>query len=162
MRMCSRLEYGPMIWIDALSYLEYSVSNDKFATLFFGVLDTGTREFTYANAGHDLPVVLHENNTYEWLNSTGPGLGIISGANFDTRKLLLQPNDLLFLYTDGVTDVFNDYSEIYGEERMVECLSRHRWYPPASIIDAVIHDVEDFSSYDAVCDDRTMIVMKIL
>ncbi len=142
--------------------LEFSVRSDKFVTLFFGILDTATMEFEYGNAGHDLPLIFHSDNTYEWLDSTGPGLGIIPGANFDTRRHFLKQNDLLFLYTDGITDVFDDYSEIYGEKRMLECLSRHRWYPPESIIDAIIRDAEKFSSFDTVSDDRTMIVMKIL
>jgi len=109
-----------------------------------------------------LPLILHQDNSYEWLDSTGPGLGIISGANFDIDKRYLDPNDMLFFYTDGVTDVFNDYSEIYGEKRMLDCLSKHRWYPPESIIDALIRDIESFSSSESVPDDRTMIIMKIL
>jgi len=142
--------------------LEDSISSGKFVTFFFGVLDTHTKEFYYANAGHDLPLILHQDSSYEWLNSTGPGLGIIPGANFDTDKRYLQQNDLMFFYTDGVTDVFNDYSEIYGENRMLECLLKHRWYPPESIIDAIIRDVGKFASSDTVPDDRTMIVLKIL
>jgi sigma-B regulation protein RsbU (phosphoserine phosphatase) len=142
--------------------LEDYISNGKFVTLFFGVLNINTRELLYANAGHDLPLILHQDNSYERLDSTGPGLGIIPGANFDIDKRYLDPNDMLFFYTDGVTDVFNDYSEIYGEKRMLDCLSKHRWYPPESIIDALIRDIESFSSSDTVPDDRTMIIMKIL
>jgi len=141
--------------------IEDYFANGKFVTLFFGILDTDSKEFSYANGGHDLPVLLHQDNTYEWLDSTGPGLGIIPGANYDTDKRYLRTNDLLFLYTDGVTDVFNEYSEIYGEERMLDCLHKYRWYPPQTIIDQLIKDVEKFSSSVIVPDDRTMIVLKI-
>lgn len=142
--------------------VESALVNGKFITLFFGIFDSESNKFTYANAGHDLPVILHENQSHEWLKSTGPGLGIIPGANYDTDIRYLQANDLLILYTDGVTDVFNDYSEIYGEQRMLECLSRFMWYPPHSIIDALIKDIGHFSQSDTVPDDRTMIVLKVL
>lgn len=142
--------------------VESILINGKFITLFFGIYDSTANIFTYANAGHDLPVIIHENQSHEWLKSTGPGLGIIPGANFDTDICYLQPNDVMILYTDGVTDVFNDYSEIYGEQRMVECLSRFMWYPPHSMIEAVMKDIGHFAQSERVPDDRTMIVLKVL
>jgi serine phosphatase RsbU (regulator of sigma subunit) len=142
--------------------IEDFIVSGKFVTLFYGILNTDTRELRYANAGHDLPVVLHYDNSYEWLKSTGPGLGIIPGANFELETRTFKANDLIFFYTDGVTDVFNDYSEIYGEDRMLECLSKNKWYAPQTIIDAVIRDVSRFSSSTTVPDDRTMIVLKLL
>jgi sigma-B regulation protein RsbU (phosphoserine phosphatase) len=140
--------------------LDDAMQNGKFITLFFGIINTRSRELLYANAGHDLPIILHQDSSYEYLNSTGPGLGILRGANFDIEKRFLNPNDLLFFYTDGVTDVFNDFSEIYGQQRLLDCLSKHRWYPPESIIDSLLIDVEQFSASDTILDDRTMVVMK--
>jgi sigma-B regulation protein RsbU (phosphoserine phosphatase) len=151
----------PLILQRVNDQIEDFVISGKFVTLFYGILNTETGELQYANAGHNLPVVLHNDNSFTWLKSTGPGLGIIPGANFDLERRYLRQNDLIIFYTDGITDVFNDYSEIYGEDRMIACLRKHRWYAPETIIEALIRDIQSFSSSVTLPDDRTVILLKL-
>lgn len=80
-----------------------AVGTDAFVTMFYGVLDTVTGSFTYANAGHEPPLHV-SNGTYIELPPTGPVLGLDAAADFEEASLTLTRGDILFIYTDGISE----------------------------------------------------------
>lgn len=138
---------------------EFSGS-EKFATLFYGVLDRRSGVFEFANAGHDHPIVVRADGTSERLEIGGTVLGILPGAAFATARVTIAPGDLIFLYTDGVTETRNGADEEYGEERLLDILRRERDQAAQGVVDAVLADVVSFEAPGSLQDDRTLLVMQ--
>ncbi len=133
---------------------------DKFVTLFYGVFDRESQQFEYATAGHNYPVLIRKDGSNENLSVGGPGLGIFSEANFETETVRLQEGDLVFFYTDGVTETMNLKNEEYGEQRLLDMLVRHRHLSARGIIDTMLDDLDNFHSIGPLQDDRTVLVLK--
>ena len=118
---------GPLlnavIWTD-----HYLVQNHLrqgyFATLFFGLLDPATGSVVYVNCGHNPPVLRRRNGEQVTLMPTGPALGMMPGSSFRVGWAQLELGDLLFLYTDGVTEAKDAHGEFYTEQRMRSVLAR--------------------------------------
>jgi len=134
---------------------------NKFVTLFYGVYDHNCHEFHYANAGHHYPIIIRKDGSTEELNQGGPGLGILEGAEYSTGSVKLNPEDLLVLYTDGISETLNDAQrEDYGERRLVEQLIYHRHEHPNKIVKIILDDMQQFGVSDSSADDRTLVVVK--
>jgi phosphoserine phosphatase RsbU/P len=88
-----------------------------FATLFFGVVDPLRGDLVYINCGHNPPVIQRADGRQQFLEPTGPALGIMPDAYFQLGRATLDPGDLLFLYTDGVPEARNRDGEFFGDER---------------------------------------------
>ncbi len=88
-------------------------------TALYGVLDTGTGEFSYARAGHEPPLLLHENGEVQRLpHKPGMALGLWESIVLDENSLLLPKDSLLVMFTDGMTDCRNPDGEPFGLERI--------------------------------------------
>lgn len=135
---------------------------NKFVTLFYGIFDKPTREFIFATAGHSYPILIHTDGNCKYLRAGGPGLGIIENAMYETGNLQLNDGDILFLYTDGITEAMTPTGEEYGEQRLLNALVQNRKKEPRRLIDAVLEDVDAFNNTGSLHDDRTMLVMKIM
>lgn len=137
--------------------------SDKFITFFWGIFDNETSEFKYVNAGHNPPILLRDGSDKpEELEEGGLILGAMSTmAPYEEQKISLSSNDLLVLYTDGVTEAMNkDETEEFGEERLLDCIKRNRNKSADEIQQAIIDDVEAFS-HDIQYDDITLIIIKV-
>lgn len=134
---------------------------NKFVTLFLGILDKCSGVLQYAGAGHNQPLVISASGGITALDAGGPGLGIASRAVYHTGTATLQPGDVLFLYTDGITETMNTLREEYGEQRLQELLRQRRLAGPGELIDAVVNDLENFYDGEILPDDRTMLVIKM-
>ena len=86
----------------------HNIRFTTFVTFFIGAFNPATRTLTYCNAGHNPPIVLHPDGSQKtplsWLRPTGPAIGLVEAAEFGEHSLILQPEDLLVLYTDGVPE----------------------------------------------------------
>jgi serine phosphatase RsbU (regulator of sigma subunit) len=131
----------------------------SYATLFFGEYCDETRRLRYANCGHLAPLVIHGDGSVARLESTSTVVGLFSEWECAFAEHRLQPGDTLALYTDGVTESFNEAGEEFGEERLVEALHRHREAPPRETIASVVDEVRRFSPEEQH-DDITLIVAK--
>ena len=130
-----------------------------YATLFFGEYDDGERRLRYANCGHLPPLLLRSDNTLDRLGSTGTVLGLFRDWDCLIEERTLNPGDTLAIYTDGITEAFNDTEEEFGEERLVDSLRRHRHLPAEGIISAVVDEVLRFSGNEQH-DDITLTIAK--
>ena len=137
-----------------------SEANDEgmFVTVFTGVLDVGTGEFVYVNAGHNPPLA-RRNGTVDFLpTAQSPMLGVMEGLHFPVERLTLSPGDMLFLYTDGVTEAMNEKREIFTGERLHAALSAQPTEKTAEEILAAVRGAVDAHANGAEpSDDVTML-----
>jgi sigma-B regulation protein RsbU (phosphoserine phosphatase) len=94
-----------------------------FATLFFGVLDPVSGELSYLNCGHNPPVLRRAGGEQQRLNPTGPALGLTAEAEFRMERVPIEPGDLLFCYTDGVTEARDPAGRFLGEAALTDLLA---------------------------------------
>jgi serine phosphatase RsbU (regulator of sigma subunit) len=130
-----------------------------YATLFFAEYDDRARKLRYVNCGHLCALVLRRDETLDRLHSTSTVLGLFKEWECATGESSISCGDTLALYTDGITESFNNAGEEFGERRLIESLRRHRADPAADAVAAVVEDVRKFSPREQ-SDDRTLIVAK--
>ncbi len=139
--------------------LHASTAPEKFATFFLAIYDDVTAELTYTNAGH-LPPILVRNGNATLLDVNGMVVGAFSSAKYDESRLQLQSGDLLFGYTDGVTEAENEFGEMFGEERLIEVLRQTFALDAAAVFQTVADAVNQFSGSAELQDDMTMILAR--
>ncbi len=133
-----------------------------FVTIFVGVLNLRTGDLTYANAGHPPALIVKPEGTVaETGPPTGPAVGIMPDAEFSTACVRLERGDLLFAYTDGVTEAFNPEQDQYSEERLQQLLRDSAGNSPRDVIENVLQDLLDFSDDAPQSDDTTMLAIRI-
>ncbi len=142
------------------SLLCESLEPGNFVTGVYGVLDARHHVFTFSNFGHNPPVLLRQDGTVEYLQEGGPVLGVTTEARFEQQAMMLSPGDILVLYTDGVTEVFDRSGDEFGMSRLVDVVREHGSEPAVAIADAIHRAVTGFASPDHVFDDVTMVVLK--
>ena len=132
-----------------------------FVTVFYAVIDEELREVTYANAGHNPPMVYRAGTgMIEESGVTGVALGIMDTATYTERVCVLSPGDIMLLYTDGITEAENEAEGMFGEERLREGLSQYHTLPARGIMDSVLHDARGFAAGYPQSDDMTLMVLK--
>jgi len=134
-------------------------TESAYATLFFSEYEDEGRRLRYANCGHLPALLLRSDNTLERLESTGTVLGLFRDWDCLVGERRLFAGDTLAVYTDGLTESFNDAGEEFGEERLVAALRRHRHLPSQDIIAAVVDEVRRFSAQEQH-DDITLTVAR--
>ncbi|MRR10896.1 PAS domain S-box protein [bacterium] len=120
-----------------------STSMEAFVTVFFGVLDCRDGTMVYANGGHTSGMLLRPGGPVA-LQVTGPLLGALASARFRDTWARLDPGNVLFLYTDGLTEARRD-GELYGEARLFEALTRSTGTAPLDVLSDVIGEVVAFA-----------------
>ena len=138
-----------------------NTTDGAFATLFFAEYNDATRGLRYANCGHLAALLLHCNDSFERLESTATVLGVFKKWDCAISEIQISPGDIFALYTDGITESFNDADEEFGEERLAAALCRHRALPSNDLLAAVVDEVHRFSPREQH-DDITLIVAKSL
>jgi sigma-B regulation protein RsbU (phosphoserine phosphatase) len=132
-----------------------------FVTVVYGVLSLGNGDFTYANAGHNPPVWIHgPGKTLESLDRTGAALGIIEDLTMDERTISLGHDDLLLLYTDGLTEAFSPDDYLYGEQRLQDVLRMEQTSLASGVLKALEASVKQFMGSLPAADDLTMLALK--
>ncbi len=143
------------------SLLCESVEAGKFVTAVYGVLDLKQRRWTYANAGHNPPLLLRPGRPPEELSIGGLILGSFPDARYEEAVIDLVPGDVLVFYTDGITDAEEPGGDWYGEERLLSCLQRVADRPAREICRALLDDVHAFAGSDQLTDDQTVVVLRV-
>jgi sigma-B regulation protein RsbU (phosphoserine phosphatase) len=134
--------------------------SNRFITFFFCVLDTKTGALSFANAGHNPPIIIRATGESEMLEGGGPVLGILPIAPYKEMHAQLNPGDMLVIYSDGVTEATNIHYEEYEEQRFIEVLREHRTEPAADIVSAVTRSLTEFAAGAPQADDITLLVAK--
>ncbi|MDD5425958.1 MAG: SpoIIE family protein phosphatase [candidate division Zixibacteria bacterium] len=139
-----------------------SLEPGNFVTAVYGVLDSKNHIFTFANCGHDLPILLKNNDETDYFREGGPVLGLSPDSKYESRAIMIQPGEVIVFYTDGVTEVFNDEGEAFGLKRLVEIVKTHKNEPAHKIEEIIVNEVKNFAGKKHVFDDLTMIILKRL
>jgi phosphoserine phosphatase RsbU/P len=142
------------------SLLWESLDPGNYVTAVYGVLDSRNHILTFSNCGHNPPVMLRANGTVELMRDGGPVLGVAKDSVYEERALVVQPGDLVVMYTDGVTEVFDEKGQEFGIDRLVQVIKANRTKPAHDIQDVIYKAVMAFCSPDHIFDDLTMVIIK--
>jgi len=137
-----------------------STDPEKFATLFYGVLDTNTHELSYCNAGHEIPFVFRGDGDPARLETGGMALGVMDEFPYQADTVSLNKGDLLVVYSDGIPDATNEFDHPFGEDKLISLIRQLRDRPVVSIIDGIIDAVKDHEGKTEQLDDLTLVVVK--
>lgn len=133
-----------------------------FATLFFGVLDPETGALIYISGGHDpLYIMKSSGSIKEYLGPTGPAVGVQADARFETRETRLGAGDILFGYTDGVTEARDTDEEFFNEKRLIAMLNADVT-SAATLLDRIATAVKKHIGRADQFDDITMLAIRRL
>ena len=133
----------------------------KFATLFVAVLNTEDRVLRYVNAGHDPPVLLRAGGKLLELREGGPIVGFRKSFSFPEGEEELDSDDLLVMFTDGVTETQRSPEEFFGRERLVAEIRNHRETPPRELIKHIQNRLESFQGDQPQHDDVTLLIARV-
>ncbi len=148
----------------ALQHTNLSILKDTdtgmFVTMYYTVLHAGG-QITAVNAGHNLPLLYRaRRDTYTFLPRGGHPLGWFEDLALQAQTYQLEPDDVLVLYTDGLTEAENLAHEPYGEDRLVEVVTAYADAPAAEILEAIVHSVQQFMGEAPPFDDMTLVVVR--
>jgi serine phosphatase RsbU (regulator of sigma subunit)/predicted enzyme related to lactoylglutathione lyase len=150
----------PERFLTSVNQLFYENTGDgDYATLFFGEYDNQARRLRYVNCGHLSALLLRRDGALERLASTCTVLGLFLDWECAIGECQLGCGDTLALYTDGITESFNDAREEFGEQRLIEALRCHCEKPSEALLAAVVNEVRHFSPHEQH-DDITLIVAR--
>jgi sigma-B regulation protein RsbU (phosphoserine phosphatase) len=140
--------------------LHASTPDNKYATAFFLRYDPLTGACEYVNGGHNDAVLLRPSGEVELLSTTGMPVGLFPRRLFESAAFQVNAGDLLFIYSDGVTDAINPAEEDFGADRMIDCLRQADHLPPSEVIDHLFARIDAFAGLAPQADDITMMVIK--
>ncbi len=138
--------------------LKYSDPGD-FATLFVGLIDPDGATVEYINAGHNAPLLVKADGTHQSLEASGIMIGAFDGADWVRQTIELAPGDLIFVFSDGVTEAERN-DEQYGEQRTEQMVINARDKSSSEIVDCLMKDVNAFMGDAPRSDDITILTAK--
>ena len=134
---------------------------NMFVTAWQGSLDLNTGLLSFANAGHNPPLVKHADGSFEYLRSrAGFVLAGLDGVRYKPQELQLQPGDVVYLYTDGVTEATNADMSLFGEQRLLDALNSREFESAETICKFIKAEVDSFVGDAPQFDDITMLALK--
>jgi len=142
---------------------ELARENDScmFVTTFLGILDTEHGEVLYANGGHNPPLHMKRGGGVAWLPISGSLMvGVMEDAPYRRARLLLEPGDSLFLYTDGVNEAMNTREEAFSDDRLKQNLLALQGSEIKEVISGIMAGIRAFTEDAPQSDDITMMVIQ--
>ena len=130
----------------------------RFATVVYGLL-SGDGHLTYCNAGHNPPLLVGRNGVQR-LETGGLILGAFKDVTFRNATLQLDPDDLLVVFSDGITEAVDANGAEFGEERLLSCVNSSRGLEPAGILECIVSAVHKFTANTVQSDDQTALVLR--
>jgi serine phosphatase RsbU (regulator of sigma subunit) len=132
-----------------------------FITLFYGILDPKSGEFTYCSAGHHPAYLLRsEDRVIEELSRTGIPLGVMEDTNWSQHRTILKQGDTLVLYTDGVTDALNEKEQFFGQQQLHDALQKYFGKSAEEMHELLFSDVRSWIGNTQQFDDITLMVIE--
>ena len=142
------------------NFLERNNSEDLFVTLFYGVLDERTGGFHYANGGHNPPILVDHEDAYPLETTGGVALGMFDGLDYADAHMDMEPGSRLVLFSDGITEAFNDDDEAFGDDRLLDTtrILPQEQGPHQDVTD-IVTAVDEFTGEAPQFDDITCVVL---
>ena len=149
--------------VSRLNHLVHQTfSPEQFISMVYLELVNTDRGLTlYVNAGHSSPLLLHAgSDEVEMLPATGQIIGPFPSESYRYDFTLIGKGDTLLLYTDGITEASNELQELFGDQRLMDALRRHRERSPKEICQLILEEVQIHSKQGEYSDDKTLVVVK--
>lgn len=143
-------------------YLTENTPANRFITLFIAELDPLTGEITFINAGHNPPLICRADGTLELLESGGLPLGLMGFAEYESGQAQIGSGDVLFIYSDGVSEANNLAEDEFGMERLKDVIRANVGRSANGIRDKVENALSDFTGTADPNDDITLVIVKKL
>jgi sigma-B regulation protein RsbU (phosphoserine phosphatase) len=135
---------------------------ELFISMFYVKYDTATQLLTYANAGHNKPLLYQSSaGKCQTLDAEGMIIGVKEDVLFENRSVYLSSGDILLLYTDGVTEAATDDGEMFGMDRLEKILAEIHEEALQNILDYIYREVIRFSGEKPLTDDVSMVALRI-
>ena len=162
-RMMARSETSPARVLGAVNRMLCEGNSDLlFLTAVYATLDRRTGELTYGIGGHDAPLLLQGEHCVSVLETTGDmALGIEESLEFSEKSVVLTPDDMLVIYTDGVTEAQDETDALFGRQRLRDLLAEAGQCSASALIGAVNCAVDAFTSAAAQADDITCLALRL-
>ena len=150
-----------------LTRINDEISRDNkaymFVTLFVGILDTVTGEIVYTNAGHNPTLIRKADGSLERLDTLhGPVVGAREGLAYKEDRIRVGQDDIILMYTDGVTEARNPKKEFFEEQRLQDLLSGNKFDSAEAAVDAAVSAVKQFEDGADQFDDITVLALQFL
>ena len=130
-----------------------------FVTAWMGILDVPSGKLSFANAGHNPPLLKRADGTFTYLKTrAGFVLAGMEGVRYRVNELTLNKGDRLFLYTDGVSEATNVDNELYGEDRLLSFMNNHMNLEATKLLPQLKNNIDEFVDKAPQFDDITMLV----
>ena len=137
-----------------------STDSRTFVSLFYGILDTQKNTLCYANAGHDIPLIFSAGRKPIPLKTRGIALGLKENVSYVKEERPIHPNDLVLIYSDGISEAMNERKEEFGDEKLQEIVQRNRGDSARELIDKIIAAANLHFGDASQNDDMTIIIIK--
>lgn len=139
-----------------------STPSSKYITFFSGILQLQDGSIKYCNAGHNPPLLIKNDGSSVYLKTGGIPLGFISDSPYGDETLRLSQGEILLLFSDGVTETFDENEVEFGESRLSELIASNRNLDGNEIINLILENLKEYSGEDLFLDDVTMLMIKRL
>ncbi|MEJ7623021.1 MAG: SpoIIE family protein phosphatase [Pyrinomonadaceae bacterium] len=141
-------------------YLTENTPSNRFVTLFIAELEPATGDLTFINAGHNPPVIGRADGRIELLSSGGLPLGLMGFAEYETGHANIGPGDVLFIYSDGVSEANNLNEDEFGMDRLTETIRANVARSASGLRDKVEAALSSFTGTAPANDDITLVIVK--
>jgi serine phosphatase RsbU (regulator of sigma subunit) len=132
----------------------------RFITLLYAVFDAATGDLTYVNAGHMPPLLMRGDGSWERLTEGGIALGMFDHSTYTTGRVTIQPDEVLAIYSDGITEAENPAGQPFDEAGLEATLIAHRHESLAALGAAVVRSVEVYTADTRLADDLTILLLR--
>lgn len=139
-----------------------TTSTEKFATFLYGIFDNDALTFTYANAGHNFPILRKYTGETTFLKDSNLIIGIVKDTEYSDTQIHLEPGDILVFYTDGITEAINLKNDEFGEQHLIDVVQNTLINSAEELRNQIYENVQQFTAGRNQYDDMTLIVLRVM
>jgi phosphoserine phosphatase RsbU/P len=134
---------------------------DRYATLFYGVLNRVALTLRYVSAGHNPPAVVHRDGSLDWLEPTGAPVGLFPDATWHEEVIHLHPGDLVLAYTDGVVEASSPAGQEWGIDGLLQAAKTRRVQSADELVRSILDSMDGFTG-GVQTDDATVAILRAI
>ena len=165
LRSCVQIGYAPHIAFSKVSsLLRDSIDDNQFITAIYGILDATNKTFVFSNAGHNPPLLIKPDGDYRYVEYGDMPLGMFDDLHYHQHFIRFERDQVMVIYTDGITEASNPTGEEYGEDRLAKRVldGLQDKLTAKQLIDFIRKGVADFTERKFLDDDGTLFIVKAL
>jgi len=140
--------------------IHLDAESDLFVTVFYAVWDPNANVISFANGGHNPPILMNKKGETRLLKAPGIALGILPDVNIKTQSTRIERGDTLIMYTDGVSEAMNEDYDEFGMDRLYLTARAARKRDAQSIVQAISDSINDHAGGTPQFDDVTLVILK--